>query len=156
MTNFLLRFCVIKKQTNQFRHILTQILFCFLNLNWQTHIYIASQKLRNLTNIITDELTVAQLWTRNVHLPVLTNAPNIYRGSQLSIINKNLSGAARHVSCRANIPKTVLRKDKIQTFSNFQQSDMCRKDFKRQPGFDPITFTFSENSNYGRESLLEV
>ena len=27
-------------------------------------------------------------------------------------------------------------------------------DFKRQPGFDPITF--SENSNYGWESLLEV
>ena len=26
-----------------------------------------------------------------------------------------------------------------------------RKDFKRQPGFDPITFTFSENSNYGQE-----
>jgi hypothetical protein len=24
------------------------------------------------------------------------------------------------------------------------------------PGFDPITFTFSENLNYGRESLLEV
>ena len=22
------------------------------------------------------------------------------------------------------------------------------------PGFDPITFTFRENSNYGRESLL--
>ena len=30
------------------------------------------------------------------------------------------------------------------------------KDFKRKPGFDPITFTVSENSNYGRESLLEV
>ena len=30
------------------------------------------------------------------------------------------------------------------------------KDFKRQSGFDPITFTFSENSNYGQESLLEV
>ena len=29
-----------------------------------------------------------------------------------------------------------------------------RKDFKRQPGFDPIIF--SENSNYGWESLLEV
>ena len=28
--------------------------------------------------------------------------------------------------------------------------------FKRQSGFDPITFTFSENSNYGRKSLLEV
>ena len=26
-----------------------------------------------------------------------------------------------------------------------------RKDLKREPGFDPITFTFSENSNYGRE-----
>ena len=31
-----------------------------------------------------------------------------------------------------------------------------RKDFKTQPGFDPITFTFSENSNNERESLLEV
>jgi hypothetical protein len=31
-----------------------------------------------------------------------------------------------------------------------------RKDFKRYPGFNSITFTFSENSNYGRESLLEV
>ena len=31
-----------------------------------------------------------------------------------------------------------------------------RKDLRRLPGFDPITFTFDENSNYGRESLLEV
>ena len=31
-----------------------------------------------------------------------------------------------------------------------------RKDLKRQSGFNPITFTFSENSNYGRESLLKV
>ena len=29
-----------------------------------------------------------------------------------------------------------------------------REDFKRYPGFNSITF--SENSNYGRESLLEV
>ena len=28
------------------------------------------------------------------------------------------------------------------------------KNVKRQPGFDPITF--SENSNYGWENLLEV
>ena len=27
---------------------------------------------------------------------------------------------------------------------------------KRELGFNPITFTLSENSNYGRESLLEV
>ena len=31
-----------------------------------------------------------------------------------------------------------------------------RKDLRRWPGFDPITFTFSENSNYWRESLLEI
>ena len=31
-----------------------------------------------------------------------------------------------------------------------------RKDFKRLPGFDPISFTFIENSNCERESLLEV
>ena len=31
-----------------------------------------------------------------------------------------------------------------------------RKDFKKYPGFDPITFTFSENSNYGQESLIEM
>ena len=32
-----------------------------------------------------------------------------------------------------------------------------RKYFKRWPGFDPITSTFSENSNYYlEESLLEV
>ena len=33
---------------------------------------------------------------------------------------------------------------------------LSRKEFKRLPGFNHITFTFSENSNYGRESLLEV
>ena len=33
---------------------------------------------------------------------------------------------------------------------------LSRKDLSRQSGFDPITFTFSENSNYWRESLLEV
>ena len=36
-----------------------------------------------------------------------------------------------------------------------------KKDLRRSPGFDPITFTFSENSNYGREkckgkTLLDV
>ena len=31
-----------------------------------------------------------------------------------------------------------------------------QKRFKRQPGVNPITFTFSENSNCGQESLLEV
>ena len=31
-----------------------------------------------------------------------------------------------------------------------------RKDVKSYPGFDPITFTFSKKSNYGRERLLEV
>ena len=31
-----------------------------------------------------------------------------------------------------------------------------RKDLRRQPRFDPITFAFSANSNYWRESLLEV
>ena len=36
----------------------------------------------------------------------------------------------------------------IKYFSNI--SDI------RYPGFDPITFTISENSNYGGESLLEV
>ena len=30
------------------------------------------------------------------------------------------------------------------------------KKIKMYPGFDPITFTFSENSNYGQESLPEV
>ena len=33
-------------------------------------------------------------------------------------------------------------------------SQLIRKDLRRQPGFDSITF--SENSNYWRESLLEV
>ena len=33
---------------------------------------------------------------------------------------------------------------------------ISRKDFKKKPRFDPITFTFSGNSNYGQESLLEV
>ena len=36
------------------------------------------------------------------------------------------------------------------------ETNRSRKDFKRQPGFDPITFTLSENSNYCQESLLEV
>ena len=31
-----------------------------------------------------------------------------------------------------------------------------RKDSKRQPGFNPITFTFSKNSNFGGGSLLEM
>ena len=31
-----------------------------------------------------------------------------------------------------------------------------RKYLRRYPGFDPITFSFSENSNYWQESLLEV
>ena len=30
------------------------------------------------------------------------------------------------------------------------------KDLRRQSGFNPITFTFSENSNYWQESLLEA
>ena len=32
---------------------------------------------------------------------------------------------------------------------------LCRKFFKRKPGFNPITFTFSENSNFWRERLPE-
>jgi hypothetical protein len=35
-------------------------------------------------------------------------------------------------------------------------SNESKKDLRRQPGFDPITFTFSENSNYAQESLLGV
>ena len=31
-----------------------------------------------------------------------------------------------------------------------------KKYFKRQPGFDPIIFTFIQNSNYKRDSLLKV
>ena len=31
-----------------------------------------------------------------------------------------------------------------------------KRDLRRLPGFDPITFTFSENSNSRQESLLEV
>ena len=31
-----------------------------------------------------------------------------------------------------------------------------KKDLGRQHGFDPITFIFSENSNYWRKNLLEV
>ena len=44
-------------------------------------------------------------------------------------------------------------------FQRFQfrlQLIKAQKDLRRKPGFDPITFTFSENSNYWRESLLEV
>ena len=32
----------------------------------------------------------------------------------------------------------------------------CRKYIRREPGFNPIIFIFSEKLNYGRESLLEV
>ena len=39
---------------------------------------------------------------------------------------------------------------------NLPQICKSRKHFKRQLGFEPITFTFSKNSHYGRESLLEV
>ena len=34
--------------------------------------------------------------------------------------------------------------------------EKCIKDLRRWSGFDPITFTFSENSNYWQESLLEL
>jgi hypothetical protein len=33
---------------------------------------------------------------------------------------------------------------------------LSKIDLRRLPGFDPITFTFSENSNYWWENLLEV
>ena len=36
------------------------------------------------------------------------------------------------------------------------QRSQSREDFEREPGFDLIIFTSSENSNYGRESLLEA
>jgi hypothetical protein len=47
-------------------------------------------------------------------------------------------------------------------FQNWQHlrakniSNKVEKKIKSLPGFDPITFTFSKNSNYGRENLLEV
>ena len=33
---------------------------------------------------------------------------------------------------------------------------ISKEDFKRSPKFNPITFTFNENSNFGQESLLDV
>ena len=35
--------------------------------------------------------------------------------------------------------------------SRYATTLKSKKDLRRCPGFDPITFTFSENSNYGRE-----
>ena len=39
-------------------------------------------------------------------------------------------------------------------FRPYFSSMQSKKDLRRYPGFDPITFTF--NSNDGRESLLEA
>ena len=38
------------------------------------------------------------------------------------------------------------------SFAFFQRSKKSKKDLIRQTRFDPTTFTFSENSNYGRET----
>ena len=65
------------------------------------------------------------------------------------------AGSLRHVNPNAQKKKKQKKEDgKLFYISNhlFQN----RKDFRRQPGFDTITFTFSENSNYWQESLLEV
>ena len=55
-------------------------------------------------------------------------------------------------------PKTVsaIIKKKLQVRLFNKRKKMKGKDLRRQPGFDPITFTFSENSNYWLESLLEI
>ena len=45
---------------------------------------------------------------------------------------------------------------KVMFIKVLYRNKQSRKDFERQPGFDPITFTFSEDSNYEREGLLEV
>jgi len=42
------------------------------------------------------------------------------------------------------------------TYIIFASFTKVKKDLKRQPAFDPITFTFSENSNCGQKCLLEV
>ena len=45
----------------------------------------------------------------------------------------------------------------VQTKGMFRNHGKVENIYKRRyPGFDPITYTFSENSNIWRESLLEV
>ena len=53
---------------------------------------------------------------------------------------------------------SLILKQKFIFWRSKQEAFLVKKlgDFKRQPGFDPITFTFSENSNYVQESLLKV
>ena len=54
----------------------------------------------------------------------------------------------------------MIQKWQIKIHHNRNYPDKIRDDIQviseKMPGFDPITFTFNENSNYWRESLLEV
>ena len=50
----------------------------------------------------------------------------------------------QHCCCKCTVSVETKNASKVEN------------NLRRYPGFDPITFTFSENSNYGRESLLEV
>ena len=58
-----------------------------------------------------------------------------------------------------NVQIRLLKESQVVPFSNVAMTYFLykvKKDLKREPRFNPITFTFSENSNYGWESLLEV
>ena len=54
----------------------------------------------------------------------------------------------------------MIQKWQIKIPHNRNYPDKIRDDIQveseKMPGFDPITFTFSENSNYWRERFLEV
>ena len=53
--------------------------------------------------------------------------------------------------------KALLIQDKNQDLGKKELKIVKKSSGKKHKAFfDPITFTFSENSNYGQESLLEV
>ena len=62
---------------------------------------------------------------------------------------------------RSNLPRSDLEKNlehlMVQTKGMFRNYGKLENIYKRRyPGFNSITFTFSENSNIWQESLLEV
>ena len=71
---------------------------------------------------------------------------------------KDISPVMQFCWKTCNWIKKILKTDKICVIISQIRNceDQSRKYFKRQPEFDPITFTFNEDLSYGRESMLEV
>ena len=108
--------------------------------------------------------------------PLATDSPSIGKkistinAPKLSTISQNPRPGLRHsismpeneklfteaAALSAAPSGEILSKNVVQNSLRYALFLQSRRDFKSYPGFNPITFTFNENSNYGQESLLEA